>query len=175
MSPNSKNCYICDFSSTGSENLSQHVVCAHFKSTEMLHLSSIPDSVGYYHSDACVAWTTTQISYLKRHYSKIHHGAESLPGKAPKIQHSGNQPPLECGNANIPDEILNSCSAGEPVGQIKTEHHDAESTANDILRSKLDIKRNASGVTSLKGLQITFSPSGHQESERKPYQSLDFS
>ena len=112
MSPNSKNCHICDFSSIGSENLSQHIVRAHFKSTEMLHLSSIPDSVGYYHCDACVAWKTILISYLKRHSSKIHHGAESLPGKALKIQHSGDPPPLEYGNANIPDEILDSCSAG---------------------------------------------------------------
>ena len=55
------------------------------------------------------------------------------------------------------------------------EHHDAESTANDIFSCKLDIKRNAPGVASLKCLQITFSPSGHQESERKPYHSLDFS
>ena len=71
MSQNDKNCYLCDFSSDRVSNLGKHISERHFESTEILDVSSIPDSNGYFHCSLC-DYQTYKFNTMPTHYTENH-------------------------------------------------------------------------------------------------------
>ena len=98
MSLNGSNCYAC---SAMLQSISKHFVKTHIEATQILDLSSIPDSTGYYCCSVCDRWENRRFFNLKKHYMEYHSSGLILETDLLKYESQEDQL-LEGDDTNLP-------------------------------------------------------------------------